>query len=70
MALRIDSKFEGKLTFSFKNHIKNLANFRWLKNSDSILESKLAELNQDKNSKQLDLPDAVWKLSFTLETNE
>ena len=70
MALRIDSKFEGKLTFSFKNDSKNLANFRWLKNSDSILESKLAGLNQDKNSKQSDLPDAVWKLSFTLETNE
>ena len=26
----------------------------WLKNSDSVLESKMAELNQNKNSKQLD----------------
>ena len=26
----------------------------WLKNSDSVLESKMAELNQNKNSQQLD----------------
>ena len=30
-----------------------------LQNSDFILESKLAELNQNENSKQLDRPDAV-----------
>ena len=30
-----------------------------LKNSDFILESKMAELNQNKNSKQPDPPDAV-----------
>ena len=30
-----------------------------LKNSDFILESKMAELNQNKNSKQPDRPDAV-----------
>ena len=41
-----------------------------LKNSDFILESKKAELNQNKNSKQPDRPDAVWKLYFTLEINE
>ena len=41
-----------------------------LKNSDFILESKMAELNQNKNSKQPDQPDAVWKLYFTLEINE
>ena len=41
-----------------------------LKNSDFILESKMAELNQNKNSKQSDRPDAVWKLYFTLEINE
>ena len=41
-----------------------------LKNSDFILESKMAELNQNKNSKQPDRPDAVWKLYFTLEINE
>ena len=35
-----------------------------LKNIDFVLERKMAELNQDKNSKQPDRPDAVWKLSF------
>ena len=50
MALKIDAKFEGKLTYAFKNDMKNLASFHRLKNSDSILECKLAELNQDKNS--------------------
>ena len=28
MALKIDTKFEGKLIRSFKNDMKNLANFR------------------------------------------
>ena len=41
-----------------------------LKNSDFILESKMAELNQSKNLKQPDRPDAVWKLYFNLEINE
>ena len=41
-----------------------------LKNSDFVLESKIAVLNQNKNSKQLDRPDTVWKLFFTLEINE
>ena len=59
MALRIDSKFEGKLTCVFKIDMRNLANFHRLKNSDFILESKMAELNQNKNSKQVDRPDAV-----------
>ena len=36
----------------------------------SFLKSKMAELNQNKNSKQPDRPDAVWKLYFTLEINE
>ena len=35
-----------------------------LKNSNFILESKMAELNQNKNSKQPDRPNAVWKLCF------
>ena len=70
MALRIDAKFEGKLTCTFKDDIKNLANFYRLKNSGLILESKMAELNQNKNSKQSNLPGAVWKLCFTLEINE
>ena len=51
MSLNIDTKFEEKLTFVFKNDMKNLANFYRLKNSDFILEIKMAELNQNKNSK-------------------
>ena len=39
-----------------------------LKNRDFILKSKMAELN--KNSKQPDRPDAIWKLYFALEINE
>ena len=38
-----------------------------LKNCDLILESKMAGLNQNKNPKQPDWPDAMWKLYFTLE---
>ena len=41
-----------------------------LKNSDFIVESKMGKLNQNKNSNQLDRPDAVRKLYFTLEINE
>ena len=41
-----------------------------LKNSDFILESKMAELNHNKNSKKPGRRDAVWKLHFTLEINE
>ena len=70
MAVKIAEKFEGKLTCAFKNDMKNLANFYRLKNSDFILESKLVELNKNKNSKQLDWPDVVWNLCFTLEINE
>ena len=61
MPQKIDAKFEGKLTCVFKNEMRNLANFQRLKNSDFILESKMAELNQNKNLKQLDRPDIVWK---------
>ena len=59
MALKIDAKFERKLTCTFKNDMKNLTNFHKLKNSNFILESKMAEVNQNKNSKQPDRPDAV-----------
>ena len=62
MALKIDAKFEGKLTCAFKSEMSNLANFPRLKNSDFILESKKTELNQNKNLKQLDRPDAGRKL--------
>ena len=41
-----------------------------LKNHEFISESNMAELNQNKNSKQPDRPDAVWKLYFTFEINE
>ena len=58
MVLRTDAKFEGKLTFASKNDMKNMANFHRLINSDFILESKMAELNQNQNSKQPDWPDA------------
>ena len=41
------------------------ANFDSLKDSDFIiLESKMAELNQNKNSKQPDWSHAVWKIYF------
>ena len=39
------------LTNVFKNDMRNLANFHRLRNSDFILESKIAELNQNENSK-------------------
>ena len=38
--------------------------------SNFIFESKMTELNQNKNSKQPDQPDAAWKLYSTLEINE
>ena len=50
MALKIDVKFEEKLTCTSKNDMKNLGNFHRLKNSDFILESKMAELNQNQNN--------------------
>ena len=66
IALKIDAKFEEKLTCGFKNDMRTLVNFRRLKNSDFIiLESKIAELNQNQNSKQTDRPDTVWKLYST-----
>ena len=70
MELKFDGKFVGKLTCVFKNDMRNLANFHRLKNSDFIIESKMTELNQNKNPKQPDQPDVVWKLYFTLEINE
>ena len=54
MRLKIDAKFEKELTCAFQNDMRNLENFHRLKNSDFILETKMAELNQNKNSKQLD----------------
>ena len=54
IALKNYVKFEEKLTSAFKNDMRTLANFHRLKNSDFILESKMAELDQNKNSKQPD----------------
>ena len=59
MRLKIDAKFEEELTCVFKKDMRNLAKFHRLKNSDFILGSKMAVLNQNKNSKQPDQPDAV-----------
>ena len=59
MALKINAKFEGKLIFAFKNDMRTLAIFHRLKKCDFILESKMAELNQNQNSKQPDRPDVV-----------
>ena len=70
MALKIDAKFEEKLICAFKNEMRNLANFHRLINSDFILENKMAELNQNKNLKQVDGPDAVRKLILPLEINK
>ena len=54
MALKNDATFKEKFSCAFKNDMEYLANFHRLKNSDFILEREMAELNQDKNSKQLD----------------
>ena len=51
MALNIYAKFERKIVCALKNDMRSLANFHRLKNSDFILESKMAELNQNQNSK-------------------
>ena len=51
MALRIDAKFERKLTCAFKDDMRNLANFYRLKNSNinsnTILQSKMVEINEN-----------------------
>ena len=46
MAMKIDAKFEEKLTYATQNYIRNLANFHMLKNSDFILESKMKQLKK------------------------
>ena len=70
MGLRIDANFEGKLACAFKNDMKNLPNFHRRKNSDFILESKMAELHKNINSNQSDWPYAVWKLYMIFKINE
>ena len=54
MALKIDAKFEGKLTRAFNNDTRTLANVHRLGNSNFALESKMVKLNQNLNSKQPD----------------
>ena len=71
IALETDAKFErnwlaiSKMTW----RISQIFVYK-LKNKDFVLESKMAELNKNKNLKQPDQPYAVWKLYFTLEMNE
>ena len=43
-------KIGGKLTCAFQNDMRNLVKFYRPKNSDFISESKMAELNKNKNS--------------------
>ena len=57
MAQEIDTKFEGNPARGLKNDMRNLVSFYSLKNSDFNLESNMVELNQNKNSKQLDQPE-------------
>ena len=60
IALKIYPKSEGKLTCGFKSDMRDLdEKFHRLKTSDFILESKMAEINQNQNPKQPDRPDAV-----------
>ena len=54
ITVKIDAKFEEKLTCAFKNEMRNLTNFHRMKNSDFILESKMVKLNRNKNLKELD----------------
>ena len=70
IALKIDAKFNRKLTCFLKTDMNNLTYFQRLKNSDFILESKMEELNQNKNSEQPDRLYTVEKLYFILEINE
>ena len=50
MELNIDAKFEGEQTYAIKNDMKNMSNLHRLKNSGFILESKMVEPHQDKDS--------------------
>ena len=63
MTLKIDAKFEGKLTCSSKKDMKNLSNFHRLKNSDFILESKIVELNRNNQIDQMQCENFIlsWK---------
>ena len=66
MMLKIDTKFEGKLTCAFKNDMRNLANFHRMKNSDFILKGKMAEVNQEKKKVQNNHIDQMQSKNFVL----
>ena len=66
MVLKIDAKFEGKLTCDFKNDMKNLANFHRLENSEFILESKTAELNKKNKKNENNQIDQMQFENFVL----
>ena len=51
------------------NKLHTLGLLQRMKNSDFVLENKMEELNQNKNPKQADRQDAVWKFYFALEIN-
>ena len=54
IALKFDAKCKGKLSCTFKNDMKNFANFHRLENSDFILDSKMAEIKIKIQNKQID----------------
>ena len=57
MVLKVGAKNGRKTDMSFQNW--HLANFHRLKNSDLILETKMEQLHENKNSKQADRPDTL-----------
>ena len=63
-------KKKKKNWFVLSNMTGNLANFHWLKSSDSVLEIKIGELSKDKNWEQVDWLDPLRKFYFTLKLNE
>ena len=67
MALKIDAKFDS---FNWLVLSKMTWGVWQIFTGDFISESKMAELNRNKNSKQPDRPDAVWTHYFNLEINE
>ena len=63
-------KIWRKTDLCFQKWHEKLGKFSQAENSDVILVSKMVDLNQNKNSRQLHRPDAVRILNFTLEINE
>ena len=63
-------KIWRKIDLCFLKWHKEFGKFFQAEKNDFILEGKMTELNQNKNSKQPDQPDAVQKRYFTLKINE